>query len=181
MGSRNLRPRAEAQPTGRAVSKERLGSWDGQMAVWAPLHPSRRATWPNGECGYSTRCHMLGPERQEAVLPDRALYLPTFSHFLIVNKALLSFPPQKVSILQDTRVLSHLLTYSLSPSWLLILPHPTLPMSFRGDEAEGVQMYLFDHLFIYLIICLCIYAQRTGGQHSCANLTFLGRLRPCSR
>jgi hypothetical protein len=36
-------------------------------------------------------------------------------------------------------------------------------MSFRGDEAEGVQMYLFDHLFIYLIICLCIYAQRTGG------------------
>jgi hypothetical protein len=113
LGSRNLRPRAEAQPTGRAVSKERLGNWDGQMAVWAPLHPPRRATWPNGECGYSTRCHMLGPERQEAVLPGRALYLPTFSHFLIVNKALLSFPPQKVSILQDTRVLSHSLIRSL--------------------------------------------------------------------
>jgi hypothetical protein len=29
---------------------------------------------------------MLGPERPGAVLPDRALYLPTFSHFLIVNK-----------------------------------------------------------------------------------------------
>jgi hypothetical protein len=28
---------------------------------------------PNGECGYSTRCPMLGPERPEAVLPDRAL------------------------------------------------------------------------------------------------------------
>jgi hypothetical protein len=35
---------------------------------------------------------MLEPERPEAVLPDRALYLPTFSHFLIVNK-LLSISP----------------------------------------------------------------------------------------
>ena len=31
---------------------------------------------------------MLGPERPEAVSPDRALYLPTFSHLLIVNKLL---------------------------------------------------------------------------------------------
>jgi hypothetical protein len=31
---------------------------------------------------------MLEPERPEAVLPDRALCLPTFSHFLIVNKLL---------------------------------------------------------------------------------------------
>ena len=36
---------------------------------------------PNG-------CHVLGPERPEAVLPDRALYLQTFSHLLIVNKLL---------------------------------------------------------------------------------------------
>jgi hypothetical protein len=40
--------------------------------------------------GCSTRCHMLGRERPEAVLPVRALYLPTFSHFLIVNKTSLS-------------------------------------------------------------------------------------------
>jgi hypothetical protein len=33
LGSRNLRTRAEARPTGRAVSKERLGDWDGQMNV----------------------------------------------------------------------------------------------------------------------------------------------------
>jgi hypothetical protein len=37
LGSRNLRPRhksrAEARPTGRAVSWERLGDWDGPMAV----------------------------------------------------------------------------------------------------------------------------------------------------
>ena len=50
--------------------------------------PAMRATppfsvWPNGEWGYSTRCQMLGPERPEAMLPDRALYLPTFSHLLI--------------------------------------------------------------------------------------------------
>ena len=29
---------------------------------------------------------MLGPERAETVLPDRALFLPTFSHLLNVNK-----------------------------------------------------------------------------------------------
>ena len=37
---------------------------------------------------------MLEPVRPEVVLPDRALCLPTFSHFLIVNK-LLSLPPFK--------------------------------------------------------------------------------------
>ena len=31
---------------------------------------------------------MLVPVRAEAVLPDRTLCLPTFSHFLIVNKTL---------------------------------------------------------------------------------------------
>jgi hypothetical protein len=41
--------------------------------------------------GYSTRRHMLEPVRPEAVLPDRALCLPNFSHFLIVNKT--SLPP----------------------------------------------------------------------------------------
>jgi hypothetical protein len=30
-GSR--RPRAEARPTGRAISRERLGDWDGPMAT----------------------------------------------------------------------------------------------------------------------------------------------------
>jgi hypothetical protein len=33
---------------------------------------------------------MLEPVRPEAVLPDRALCLPTFSHLLIVNKTALS-------------------------------------------------------------------------------------------
>jgi hypothetical protein len=34
--------------------------------------------------------HMLEPVRPEAVLPDRALCLPTFSHFWIVNKTSIS-------------------------------------------------------------------------------------------
>ena len=39
---------------------------------------------------------MIGTDRwvrPEAVLPDRALYFPTFSHFLIVNKTRLSSAP----------------------------------------------------------------------------------------
>jgi hypothetical protein len=43
---------------------------------------------PNEEWGDSTRRHMLEPVRPEAVLPDRALYLPTASHLFIVNKLL---------------------------------------------------------------------------------------------
>jgi len=50
----------------------------------------RRATWPNGEWESSTRRHMQEPVRPEAVLPDRALCLPTLSHSLIVNKLSLS-------------------------------------------------------------------------------------------
>ena len=42
------------------------------------------------ESGHSTCRHMLEPVRPEAVLPDRALCLPTFSHFFIVNKSSLS-------------------------------------------------------------------------------------------
>jgi hypothetical protein len=53
----------------------------------------RRATRPNGEWKHSTRRHMLEPERPEAVWPDRASCLPTFSHFLIVNKPLALSPP----------------------------------------------------------------------------------------
>ena len=46
---------------------------------------------------------MLEPVRPEAMLPDRALCLPTFSHFLIVKKTSLPLP------------LSLSLSHSLSP------------------------------------------------------------------
>jgi hypothetical protein len=78
LGSQNLRPRAVARRSGRA----------GGLS---PLVSARRATWPNGEWGCSTRRHMLEPVHPGAVLPDRVLCVPTFSHFLIVNKT--SLPP----------------------------------------------------------------------------------------
>jgi hypothetical protein len=43
LGSRNLRrPRAEARPTGRAVSRERLGDWNGPPGGLSP-HVSAKA------------------------------------------------------------------------------------------------------------------------------------------
>jgi len=41
---------------------------------------------------------VLEPVRPEAVLPDRALFLPTFSHFLIVDKTSL-FLSRSLSLL----------------------------------------------------------------------------------
>ena len=69
-------------------SREWVGDWGGPETVWALLCVAeRRATRPNGEWGYSTRRHMLGPEHPEAVSPERGVVLPDFhSHLLIVNK-----------------------------------------------------------------------------------------------
>ena len=48
------------------TSRERIGDWGGPD--WALLCVAeRRATRPNGERGYSTRRHMLQPERPETV------------------------------------------------------------------------------------------------------------------
>ena len=72
------------------TSKERGGDWGGPKTVWALFYVAeRRATRPNGEWGYSTRRHMLGPDRPEAVLPERGVVLSDIhSHLLIVNKLL---------------------------------------------------------------------------------------------
>ncbi len=101
LGSRNLRPRAEARPTGRRLQRAAggLGWTDGDLS---PPVSARRTTWPDREWGYSTRRHTLEPVRPEAVLPDRALCLPTFSHFLIVNKTSLSL---SLSLLPSPRLL----------------------------------------------------------------------------
>ena len=54
-----------------------LGDWDGPETVWARLLcvAERRTTRPNGEWGYSTRRHMLGHGRTEAVSPARGVVL----------------------------------------------------------------------------------------------------------
>jgi hypothetical protein len=61
--------RVEARPTGRAVSRERLGDWDGPMAVLAPLCLPTRQGGLQGqtESGGIVLAVMLEPERPEAV------------------------------------------------------------------------------------------------------------------
>ena len=53
---------------------------------------STRQGGPHGhtESGVEHSPSMLEPVRPEAMSPDRALCLPTFSHFVIVNKTSLS-------------------------------------------------------------------------------------------
>ncbi len=69
-------------------SRERVGDWGGPQTVWALLCVAeRRATRPNGEWGYSTRCQMLDHERPEEVSPTRGVVLTDLqSSILIVNK-----------------------------------------------------------------------------------------------
>jgi hypothetical protein len=75
----------------------------------------------------------------EAVLPDRALYLPTFSHFLIVNTKLLSL---SLSLSTFSHfVLSLSLTLSLSLSLCGMACHPCLilratSLSLQGEPAN---------------------------------------------
>jgi hypothetical protein len=107
--------------SGVTVFKGQLGDWDGQMDVCPPPVSARRATRPKGEWGCSTRCHMLGRECPEAVLPDRAFYLPPFIHFQLIVNILLSH------------------TLSLSPPvrlQLLLMPaHAQLPVSLFSPAA----------------------------------------------
>ena len=79
--------RAEARPTGRAVSRERLGHWDGPIGL-IHLVPAQACHMAKRRVGVEYSQSLLEPVRPGAVLPDRALYLPTFSHLLIVNKLL---------------------------------------------------------------------------------------------
>ena len=76
---------------------------------------------------------MLEPVRPEAVLPDRELYLPTFSHFLIVNKTSLSaavsrkrrctYRPSVIYLIVD-KLLSLSLSLSLSFVFITTGPQP---------------------------------------------------------
>ena len=65
-------------PGGQGIGLgERVGDGGGPETVCALLCVAeRRATRPNGEWGYSTRRHMLGPVRPEAVSPARRATRP---------------------------------------------------------------------------------------------------------
>ena len=68
-------------------SREWVGDWGGPETVWALLCVAeRRATRPNGEWGYSARRLCWATSAQGRYHPQEALYLPTFSPPLIVNK-----------------------------------------------------------------------------------------------
>jgi hypothetical protein len=60
-----------------------------------PLVSAKACHMPKRRVGVWYSPSHAGDVRPEAVLPDRALCLPTFSHFLIVNKTSLSLslPP----------------------------------------------------------------------------------------
>ena len=68
LGPRNLRPRAETRPTGRAVSRERLDDWD-RPAVWAPLclPPAKAPHLTKRRVGVEYSPLLLDPVRPEAV------------------------------------------------------------------------------------------------------------------
>jgi hypothetical protein len=53
------------------TSRERVGDWGGPETVWALFAL-------NGKWGYSARRHMLGPERPEAVSPERGIVVTDF-------------------------------------------------------------------------------------------------------
>ena len=68
-------------------SRERVGDWGGPETVCALLCvAARRATRPNEEWGYSTRRHILGRERPEAVSTARGVVLTDLQSSMIVNK-----------------------------------------------------------------------------------------------
>ena len=58
-------------------SREQVCDWGGPETVWALLCVAERhATRLNGEWGISTRRHMLGHERPEALSPGTGVVLP---------------------------------------------------------------------------------------------------------
>ena len=75
---------------------------------------------------------MLEPVRPGAVSPERAMCLPTFSHFVMVNKASLS---DSLSFLLLCLFSVPFLTPSRAPPLLSLFP-PFFPKQRRGETRE---------------------------------------------
>jgi hypothetical protein len=92
---------------------------------------------------------MVEPVRPGAVSPDRALCLPTFSHFLIVNKTPLSFSLSPLS-LSHSLTLSHSLSITLSLSLSLSPRSPLTDSLFlpRQSYPTGRCTYRLIHSLI---------------------------------
>ncbi len=78
--------------------------------------------------------------RQEAVSPERALYLPTFSHLVIVNTTPLSLSPLSRVPGANLRLGSACLPFTLILT-LVVPPTPNLigcPSQHRGNAGHGL-------------------------------------------
>ena len=129
--------------------------------------------------------HMLEPVHAEAVSPDRALCLPTFRHFLIVNKTSLSLSlARALSLSWEGRRLSHHLSHlshhlsNLSHHLCCNLDHlerpdsmarrsstsaslSTVTVSSLCDTAVGTYMHIYLYVrtctYAYILICTHVY------------------------
>jgi hypothetical protein len=99
--------KVEARPTVRAVSEERIGVWDGQTDVSAPLCPPRRATWPNGEWGLVLAVVCWAPSAQRRCYPTgRCAYRTSVTCSLSIKLLTLSLPLSLSLSLSLARALS---------------------------------------------------------------------------
>jgi hypothetical protein len=118
--------------------------WSEPPCVYPPAKAGYMA---NRRVGVEYSPSMLEPVRPGAVSPDRALCLPTFSHFVIVNKTSLSLSPlippplpvpcrvahgRLLEALLNARPLSHPLTSPPYPP-----PSPSPPPSLAASAAAA--------------------------------------------
>jgi len=83
----NVRRAVNAHPTGRAVSRERVIGTDRWRSEPPCVYsPATAGHMVKRRVGVEYSPSILEPVRPGAVSSVRALCLPTFSHFLIVNK-----------------------------------------------------------------------------------------------
>jgi hypothetical protein len=107
---------------------------------------------------------MLEPVRPGPVSSDRALCIPTFSRFLIVNKTFLSISHSLTHSLSHSlmhslfHTLSRSLSLSLAPSRSLSLSHPPPPFPRPLPPPPRLSHYLFLSLAVS-----CSLSSRTIG------------------
>jgi hypothetical protein len=130
------------------------------MAVWAPLCLPTRQGGAHGqtESGVIVLAVNVTPPlgaRSPALSPDRALCLPTFRHFVIVNKTSLTLSLSLSLSLGRSRALSLPLIRSL-----LVNKHTPPPPRSRRLTARRVMIWLYVPVYVY---------QSTSGWSLCCG------------
>ena len=108
---------------------------------------------------------MVEPERAEAVLPDRALCLPTFSHFLIVNKNSLSLARSLAHMEQSAT--SHEPRVEVSQSCSKDQKHAKIKGPETGDAMRFRQKLIYSNNLHVLSLkaseCMCDESEPTSS------------------